>query len=173
VGITATQEMQQAARKVASENKRLRMLLGCHGVTDDEINCYLQDFEPSLGSHRPNAKDVVAHVTKEQPTCPVTGATEPIFLPPGMLAPGEMGPDHETEPPQTWYDWTTTLTLSESSSLVWTPTQCTAAFQVPSTETEEMFQQTYSQFRVIGSHANDHPELLAGSIAIDDVPRLD
>ncbi|KAF7547146.1 hypothetical protein G7Z17_g7929 [Cylindrodendrum hubeiense] len=43
-GVEATLEMQQAARNVALENSRLRMLLGYHGVTADEVDKFLQTF---------------------------------------------------------------------------------------------------------------------------------
>lgn len=37
--------MQRAARKVALENRRLRNLLASHGVTQQEVNSYLQSFD--------------------------------------------------------------------------------------------------------------------------------
>ncbi|KAF7559571.1 hypothetical protein G7046_g4601 [Stylonectria norvegica] len=43
-GVEATLEMQQAARNVAVENSRLRILLGYHNVTNDEIDKFLQTF---------------------------------------------------------------------------------------------------------------------------------
>lgn len=43
-GVEATLEMQQAARNVALENSRLRMLLGYHGVATEEVDKFLQAF---------------------------------------------------------------------------------------------------------------------------------
>lgn len=43
-GIQATMEMQQAARTVAIENSRLRLLLRRRGVADDEVDEFLQSF---------------------------------------------------------------------------------------------------------------------------------
>jgi hypothetical protein len=117
VGITATQEMQQAARKVASENKRLRMLLGCYGVTDAEINCYLQNFERCQRPHPLNANDLVHTAMGRQPTLPVTAVAELVSLFPGIVAPSFMDANPEIETPQTWYDWTAATNVSQSSSL--------------------------------------------------------
>lgn len=44
-GIEASAEIQQAARKVADENKKLRSLLAQHGVADDNIETYLQSSQ--------------------------------------------------------------------------------------------------------------------------------
>src|ERR1700728_4383237 len=41
-GIEASPEIQLAARRVADENKKLRMLLNQNGVGDDNIEAYLQ-----------------------------------------------------------------------------------------------------------------------------------
>lgn len=41
-GIEASSEIQMAARRVADENKKLRMLLSQHGVGEDNIDAYLQ-----------------------------------------------------------------------------------------------------------------------------------
>ncbi|KAI8714781.1 hypothetical protein NCS52_01198900 [Fusarium sp. LHS14.1] len=43
-GVEATLQMQQAARNVAVENSRLRILLGYHGVTAEDIDKFLQSF---------------------------------------------------------------------------------------------------------------------------------
>ncbi|KAK3943856.1 hypothetical protein QBC46DRAFT_22445 [Diplogelasinospora grovesii] len=40
-GIEASSEIQLAARKVAEENKKLRMLLNRHGINDDSIDAFL------------------------------------------------------------------------------------------------------------------------------------
>jgi hypothetical protein len=44
-GIEASAEIQQAARRVADENKKLRSLLAQHGVADDNIDTYLQSSQ--------------------------------------------------------------------------------------------------------------------------------
>ena len=49
-GVQATLDMQQAARDVAIENDRLRMLLQQRGVTSDEISAFLQSFPSSQES---------------------------------------------------------------------------------------------------------------------------
>ncbi|KAF1842799.1 uncharacterized protein K460DRAFT_387079 [Cucurbitaria berberidis CBS 394.84] len=41
-GVIATQDMQQAARKVAQDNIRLRSLLALHGVLQEEVDSYLR-----------------------------------------------------------------------------------------------------------------------------------
>ncbi|KAJ5748308.1 uncharacterized protein N7511_010004 [Penicillium nucicola] len=42
LGVTATQEVQAAGKKVATENALLRSLLMLHGVTEPQINQYLE-----------------------------------------------------------------------------------------------------------------------------------
>lgn len=49
-GVEATLQMQQAARTVAIENSRLRLLLGRRGVTGDEIDKFLAMFETGIAS---------------------------------------------------------------------------------------------------------------------------
>lgn len=44
-GIEASTEIQQAARRVADENKKLRSLLAQHGVGDDSVEAYLQSHQ--------------------------------------------------------------------------------------------------------------------------------
>ncbi|KAF2751683.1 hypothetical protein M011DRAFT_2260 [Sporormia fimetaria CBS 119925] len=54
-GVKATQQMQQAARKVAHENIRLRSLLAAYGVSQDEVDSYLRSTgHPGVELH-PNA----------------------------------------------------------------------------------------------------------------------
>ncbi|KAF4452961.1 bzip transcription factor [Fusarium austroafricanum] len=43
-GVEATLEMQQAARSVAVENSRLKILLGYHGITNEDVEKFLQSF---------------------------------------------------------------------------------------------------------------------------------
>lgn len=59
-GVEATLEMQQAARNVAVENSRLRILLKYRGVSDEEIDKFLQTF-PDQGPTE------VAKATVQQP----------------------------------------------------------------------------------------------------------
>lgn len=49
-GAEATRQMQQAARAVAIENSRLRMLLARRGVTPDEVDKFLAMFETGIPS---------------------------------------------------------------------------------------------------------------------------
>jgi hypothetical protein len=165
--------MQQAARKVASENKRLRTLLGCYGVTDAEINHYLQDFERSQRPHRLNAKDVVYTAMGKQPIFPGTAAAELISLPSGIVAPSFMDANPEIQTPQTWYDRTTAANVSQSSSLTWSPTRCTTALQIPLIETEDIFGRADSRPTAFDPHTSDHPQVLAGSDITDAVQWLD
>ncbi|KAH7318249.1 hypothetical protein B0I35DRAFT_478773 [Stachybotrys elegans] len=44
-GVEATREMQQAARSVALENQKLRVLLGRYGVSEDDIRSFLQSYD--------------------------------------------------------------------------------------------------------------------------------
>jgi hypothetical protein len=44
-GVTATQDMQRAARKVAQENLRLRSLLAHHGISQEAVDFYLRSFD--------------------------------------------------------------------------------------------------------------------------------
>ncbi|KAH6893053.1 hypothetical protein B0T10DRAFT_559051 [Thelonectria olida] len=64
-GVEATLEMQQAARNVAVENSRLRMLLGYHGVTGDEVDKFLQAFPDQSASDA--AKATISQTTASQP----------------------------------------------------------------------------------------------------------
>jgi hypothetical protein len=49
-GVAATLDMQRAARSVAEENRRLRSLLACHGVSQNEVESYLQSFNDGEAS---------------------------------------------------------------------------------------------------------------------------
>lgn len=57
-GVEATAEVQQAARRVADENRSLRLLLHRHGVHDDAIDMYLR-----TGVIAPAAQPVMADPT--------------------------------------------------------------------------------------------------------------
>lgn len=56
-GVQATLDMQQAARAVATENRRLRELLALHGVGDAEVDVFLQ----ADGSARDEEQPVSTH----------------------------------------------------------------------------------------------------------------
>lgn len=49
-GVEASTEIQQAARRVVDENKRLRLLLNENGISDNSIDSYLQSSNPSFES---------------------------------------------------------------------------------------------------------------------------
>ncbi|EUC41560.1 hypothetical protein COCMIDRAFT_105873 [Bipolaris oryzae ATCC 44560] len=53
-GVTATQEMQRAARKVAEENSLLRGLLASRGVTHNEVEAYLRSFNNNNNNNNNN-----------------------------------------------------------------------------------------------------------------------
>ncbi|KAF5021329.1 hypothetical protein F66182_6629 [Fusarium sp. NRRL 66182] len=63
-GVEATLEMQQAARSVAVENSRLRMLLGYHGVTNEDVEKFLQGFPDQPASDA--AKATISQSTAGQ-----------------------------------------------------------------------------------------------------------
>lgn len=66
-GIEATLEMQQAARNVAVENSRLRILLGYHGVKSEDIDKFLQTFPDQATTEA--AKATISQLaTPSQPT---------------------------------------------------------------------------------------------------------
>ncbi|KAF3169460.1 hypothetical protein EYR41_007678 [Orbilia oligospora] len=62
--IQASAEMQRAARKVALENKRLRMLLQQKGVSSAEVDRYVSSFESGLQFEAP--RDLVSRHRKSQ-----------------------------------------------------------------------------------------------------------
>ncbi|KAJ4256779.1 hypothetical protein NW762_008875 [Fusarium torreyae] len=64
-GVEATLEMQQAARSVAVENSRLKILLGYHGVTNDDVEKFLQSFPDQPASDA--AKATISQATSGQP----------------------------------------------------------------------------------------------------------
>jgi hypothetical protein len=72
-GVEATLEMQQAARSVAVENSRLKILLGYHGITNDDVEKFLQSFPDQSVSDA--AKATISQSTAGQP---------PIALAPKM-----------------------------------------------------------------------------------------
>jgi hypothetical protein len=91
-GIEASAEIQLAARRVADENKKLRMLLNQNGVGDDNIEAYLQSTASpdaimgqgfgSFGGLGSGAVQVLEHLlTTRKPCCADgnTGAPGPII----------------------------------------------------------------------------------------------
>ncbi|KAJ4318894.1 hypothetical protein N0V84_006611 [Fusarium piperis] len=77
-GVEATLQMQQAARNVAVENSRLRILLGYHGVTAEEIDKFLQSFPDQPVTDA--AKAALSQSAAGQP--PALGATSKMALQP-------------------------------------------------------------------------------------------
>ncbi|KAI6762681.1 hypothetical protein HG530_008661 [Fusarium avenaceum] len=76
-GVEATLEMQQAARNVAIENSRLKVLLGYHGITNDDIEKFLQSFPDQPASDA--AKATISQSTTGQP---LAAAAPKMPLPP-------------------------------------------------------------------------------------------
>ncbi|KAI0022153.1 hypothetical protein F4780DRAFT_204400 [Xylariomycetidae sp. FL0641] len=60
-GVEASSEIQQAARKVAEDNKRLRALLGCQGFSDERINGFLHN--DSVKSSEPGHREAFSPVS--------------------------------------------------------------------------------------------------------------
>lgn len=54
-GVEATQDMQRAARKVASDNLRLRALLAHKGVSQESVDTYLRSFDVAENSEDASA----------------------------------------------------------------------------------------------------------------------
>ncbi|KAF4976610.1 hypothetical protein FZEAL_6749 [Fusarium zealandicum] len=52
-GVEASSEVQQAARRVAEENRQLRGLLNRHGISDDYISSYLHSGAPAQADPTP------------------------------------------------------------------------------------------------------------------------
>ncbi|KAF5987410.1 bzip transcription factor [Fusarium coicis] len=87
-GVEATLEMQQAARSVAVENSRLRILLGYHGITNEDVEKFLQSFPDQPASEA--AKATIAQSTSGQP---LLAAAPKIPLQP-------LSRGHSAEPPR-------------------------------------------------------------------------
>lgn len=92
-GVEATLEMQQAARSVAVENSRLKILLGYHGITNDDVEKFLQSFPDQSASDA--AKATISQSTAGQP--PIAAAPK-IPLQPLSRAPSD--PTRTLPPPQ-------------------------------------------------------------------------
>jgi hypothetical protein len=65
-GVTATQEMQRAARKVANDNVRLRALLARNGVSQEVVDSYLRSFD-----NVENSGDAWVATVEPSPPCEV------------------------------------------------------------------------------------------------------
>ncbi|KAK7407966.1 hypothetical protein QQX98_009883 [Neonectria punicea] len=90
-GVEATLEMQQAARNVALENSRLRMLLGYHNVSTEEIDKFLQAFPDQSATEA--AKATISQSVAGQPA--IASAAPKIPLMP-MSRPPSTGPVNPT-----------------------------------------------------------------------------
>lgn len=66
-GVQATAEVQVAARKVAEENKKLRALLGLHGVSQASIAEYLA--ADGASAHFAAHRSQQVHVQHEEQEC--------------------------------------------------------------------------------------------------------
>lgn len=87
--------MQQAARNVATENSRLKVLLGYHGITNEEIEKFLQSFPDQPATE-------AAKATISQPTTS-TLAPLPAIVPAPKLALPPLTRPPSTEPIRTLY----------------------------------------------------------------------
>ncbi|KAF5557930.1 bzip transcription factor [Fusarium phyllophilum] len=87
-GVEATLEMQQAARSVAVENSRLKILLGYHGITNEDVEKFLQSFPDQPASEA--AKAAISQSTSGQP---LLAAAPKIPLQP-------LSRGHSAEPPR-------------------------------------------------------------------------
>ncbi|KAF2176864.1 hypothetical protein K469DRAFT_742759 [Zopfia rhizophila CBS 207.26] len=67
-GVRATHEMQQAARRVAQENERLRSLLALHGVLREEVDSYLRSFDESGAANCPQVTSMKTPVPCQSST---------------------------------------------------------------------------------------------------------
>ncbi|KAF5000228.1 hypothetical protein FDECE_11267 [Fusarium decemcellulare] len=82
-GVEATLEMQQAARNVAVENSRLRILLGYHGVNNEDIDKFLQSFPDQPATEAAKAT-IAQSATNQQPILAAAPkvAIQPLSRPP-------------------------------------------------------------------------------------------
>ncbi|KAJ4989906.1 hypothetical protein SVAN01_04553 [Stagonosporopsis vannaccii] len=77
-GVTATQEMQRAARRVAQENERLRILLARQGVLKDEVDAFLRTYETTESFSEP--KVGLSSMTYTSAATPYLNTTGPRSL---------------------------------------------------------------------------------------------
>ncbi|EGO53228.1 hypothetical protein NEUTE1DRAFT_143032 [Neurospora tetrasperma FGSC 2508] len=128
LGVQATFEMQQAARQVAHENKRLRALLSQKGVSDAEVEEFLGRGDPDLidnqlvqnrlltrastASSTPHVSSVMALLNAEQPKTPARSCNleSSCENPPRRTEENSrllesIGPPHEDDTPTVLEDW--------------------------------------------------------------------
>ncbi|KAF4337479.1 bZIP transcription factor domain protein [Fusarium beomiforme] len=88
-GVEATLEMQQAARSVAIENSRLRMLLSYRGVTNEEI------VKPFFGPVKTEHEVLVSQNSQKNSTTKVVDAAVGIKREPKKSGPSSCGEPQE------------------------------------------------------------------------------
>ncbi|RFN55150.1 hypothetical protein FIE12Z_662 [Fusarium flagelliforme] len=93
-GVEATLEMQQAARSVAVENSRLKILLGYHGITNDDVEKFLHSFPDQSVSDA--AKAAISQSTAGQP--PIAAAPKMALQP--LSRATSIDPPRTLPPPQ-------------------------------------------------------------------------
>ncbi|KAF5020500.1 hypothetical protein F66182_7463 [Fusarium sp. NRRL 66182] len=113
-GVEASSEVQQAARRVAEENRQLRGLLNRHGISDDYISSYLHS-----GAAAQADPTVISHFTPNNPSDNVQSLQQ-VIAPrrPAILEAGVsyVVPPQESREPSI-------ASGSTSSSSMWEPGQ--------------------------------------------------
>ncbi|KAM5348374.1 hypothetical protein ACJ41O_008198 [Fusarium nematophilum] len=113
-GVEASSEVQQAARRVAEENRQLRGLLNRHGISDDYISSYLHSGAPAQTDPTP-----MPHFTPGNPSETVQSLQHVIA--PRRPAPLDPGVSYVV-PPQESRE-ASIASVSTSSSSLWEPGQ--------------------------------------------------
>jgi hypothetical protein len=80
-GVTATQEMQRAARKVANDNVRLRALLARNGVSQEAVDAYLRSYDNVENSEGAWAATVEPPLPCEARTSEIVSGPAPCLTP--------------------------------------------------------------------------------------------
>ncbi|KAL2692003.1 hypothetical protein Neosp_002399 [[Neocosmospora] mangrovei] len=114
-GVEASSEVQQAARRVAEENRQLRGLLNRHGITDDYISSYLH----TGGAAAQTEPTPIPHFPSSNPSDAVQSLQHVIA--PRRPAPLDPGVSYVV-PPQESRE-TSIASVSTSSSSLWEPGQ--------------------------------------------------
>jgi hypothetical protein len=70
LGVEASAEMQAAARRVLDENKKLRTLLKSKGMTDEEIESFMESEEIISHGGSPPSEHLTMLVNTRKPCCP-------------------------------------------------------------------------------------------------------
>lgn len=119
LGAQATFEMQQAARQVAHENKRLRALLSQKGVSDAEVDEFLGRGDPSLIDNQQVQNRLVPNA--EQPKTPARSCNLELLCenPPRRTEENSrlrepIGPPDEDDTPTVLNDWPCSSETSSS-----------------------------------------------------------